>query len=97
MARDPWRSVYSDLGKRPKAETLRDAHFWAAYCYGAAAYRAANPGWRGMRAFEPQVAECGRTATPAQHAGAALKRLKFLEAIEPSLRWRCPYPSDARS
>jgi hypothetical protein len=89
MARDPWRSVYSDLGKRPKARALRDAHFWAERCYEAAAYRAANPLWRGMRAFEPRPVECGRAATPGQHAEAACKRLEILEAIDPALRRRC--------
>jgi hypothetical protein len=90
MARDPWRSVYSDLGKHPKAQTLRDAHFWAEYCFEAAAYRAANPGWAGMKAFEPHPVECERAATPDQHAEAARKRLEILEALDPALRRRGP-------
>jgi hypothetical protein len=94
MAGDPWRSVYWDLGKRPKARVVRDVYFWAEYCFEGAAYRAANPNWGGMSAFEPRGVECGRVATPAQHARAALKRLKLLETIEPTLRRRCPDPSD---
>ena len=94
MTRDPWRSVYWDLGKRPQARALCGIYFFAEYCFEAAARRAIEPGKRGVSAFEPRVVECGLAATPLQHAKAALNRLKRLESIDPTLRRLCPHPSD---
>jgi len=85
----PWCAVYFDLGGGPDARLVREAHFWAEYCYEAARSRAENPEWRGSRAFEPKPTECGRSASARQHADAALQRLEALEAINPSLKRRC--------
>jgi hypothetical protein len=86
----PWCAVYLDLGARPDAPLVREAHFWAEYCYEAARSRAENPEWRGVGAFEPKIIECGHSAPPCQHADAALRRLEELEALDPALKRRCP-------
>lgn len=85
IAREPWNAVYLQLPDSPSPELLKDAHYFAQYCYRAASSRAEKPDGHGRSPFEPQDTEYGPDATAAEHAKNALKRIEELERIDPTL------------